>query len=117
MYWSQVRGASLEFGLAEALQTTVLNGSADVSHSRPTGSRILVVCPVRCTVGRQDGATHCYGARFEGLFEHVMNILMMAAEVVHVLMAKLGFRSVDDLIGHAKVVFGGTHMESGFCQS
>ena len=28
---------------------------------------------------------------------------MMAAEMVRVLMAKLGFRSVDELIGHAKV--------------
>ena len=41
--------------------------------------------------------------KFEGLLEHVVNILMMAAEMVHVMMAKFGFRSVDELIGHAKV--------------
>ena len=32
-----------------------------------------------------------------------MNILMMAAELVRVMMAELGFRSVDELIGHAMV--------------
>ena len=32
-----------------------------------------------------------------------MNIHMMAAEKVRMLMAKLGFRSVDELIGHAEV--------------
>ena len=58
-------------------QTPVLNGSADVFHSRPD----------RCTAGCQvlwlrDGATHR------------RRILMMAAEMVRVLMAKLGFHSV-----------------------
>ena len=43
------------------------------------------------------------GKKFEGLLEHVVNILMMTAEMVRVMMAKLGFRSVDELIGHAKV--------------
>ena len=32
-----------------------------------------------------------------------MTILMMVAEMVREMMAKLGFRSVDELIGHAKV--------------
>ena len=109
----------LEFGLTVAHQTLVLNGSADVFHSRQAGTH-------RC-----------------GLIGHVVNILIMAAEMMRVLTAKLEFNSVVELIGHAEVsgeecasndgsllhmlstcldvsrafevVIGGTRMESGFC--
>ena len=37
---------------------------------------------------------------------HVVNVLMMAAELMRVLMAKLGFNSVVELIGHAERGFG-----------
>merc|ERR1711988_1480476 len=42
--------------------------------------------------------------KFEGLPEHVVNYLMLVAEEARSLMAKLGFKTVSDMVGHAEAL-------------
>ena len=82
---------------AETHQTPVLNGSADMFHSRPMGIRILVVMLIAALLDAKR-----FGFETAPLAD-IVNILMMTAEMVRVLMAKSGFRSVNEPIGHVKV--------------
>eukprot|EP00913_Durusdinium_trenchii_P011508 g10805.t1 len=59
----------------------------------------LNTCPVG--IATQDPVLR---KKFEGLPEHVVNYLLLVAEEVRVLMAKMGFRNMDELIGHAEVL-------------
>mmetsp|Transcript_14150 Transcript_14150/g.33363 ORF Transcript_14150/g.33363 Transcript_14150/m.33363 type:complete len:2131 (+) Transcript_14150:101-6493(+) len=127
-------GAPWEIGLAETHQTLVLNGlrgrvTLETDGQLRTGRDVIIAallgaerfgfatapliamgcimmrkchlntCPVG--VATQDPVLR---KKFEGLPEHVVNYLMLVAEEVRVLMAKLGFRSMDELIGHAEVL-------------
>jgi len=56
----------------------------------------LNTCPVG--IATQDPELR---AKFEGMPEHVSNYLMLVAEDARNIMAKLGFRSLDDLIGRS----------------
>ncbi len=42
--------------------------------------------------------------KFTGKPEHVVNYLFMVAEEARRIMAKLGFRSIDDMVGHSEVL-------------
>ena len=57
----------------------------------------LNTCPVG--VATQDPELR---ARFTGLPDHVMNFMLFVAEEVREWMAELGFRRLDDVIGHTK---------------
>mmetsp|Transcript_49861 Transcript_49861/g.116524 ORF Transcript_49861/g.116524 Transcript_49861/m.116524 type:complete len:2132 (-) Transcript_49861:321-6716(-) len=127
-------GAPWEIGLAETHQTLVLNGlrgrvTLETDGQLRTGRDVIIAallgaerygfatapliamgcimmrkchlntCPVG--VATQDPVLR---KKFEGMPEHVVNYLMLVAEEVRVLMAKLGFRSMDELIGHAEVL-------------
>ena len=59
----------------------------------------LNTCPVG--IATQDPALR---KKFEGMPEHVVNYLMLVAEETRMLMARCGFRSMDELIGHAEVL-------------
>ena len=59
----------------------------------------LNTCPVG--VATQDPALR---ARFAGLPDHVMNFMLFVAEEVRELMAKLGFRRLDEIVGRADLL-------------
>merc|ERR1719197_1519246 len=127
-------GASWELGIAESHQTLVLNGlrgrvSLETDGQLRTGRDVVVAavlgaeqygfatapliamgcimmrkchlntCPVG--IATQDAELR---AKFEGLPEHVVNYLMLVAEEARALMAKLGFRTMDEIIGQTDVL-------------
>ena len=47
--------------------------------------------------------------RFAGKAEHVVNFFMMVAEEVRTIMARLGFRTIDDMVGHTECLKERTH--------
>jgi len=59
----------------------------------------LNTCPVG--IATQDPVLR---QKFEGMPEHVVNYLMLVAEESRTIMAKLGFRTMNELIGHAEVL-------------
>jgi glutamate synthase (NADPH/NADH) len=59
----------------------------------------LNTCPVG--IATQDPELR---SKFEGLPEHVVNYLMLLAEDVRNIIAKLGFRNLDEMIGRADVL-------------
>jgi len=127
-------GAPWEIGLAETHQTLVLNGlrgrvTLETDGQLRTGRDVLIAAllgaerfgfatapliAMGCIMMRKCHLNTCpvgiatqdpvLRQKFEGLPEHVVNYLMLVAEEVRVLMAKLGFRSMDELIGHAEVL-------------
>merc|ERR1719183_1609732 len=127
-------GAPWELGLAETHQTLVLNGmrgrvTLETDGQLRTGRDVLIAallgaerfgfatapliamgcimmrkchlntCPVG--IATQDPALR---KKFEGMPEHVVNYLMLVAEEVRTLMAKLGFRTMDEIIGQSDVL-------------
>merc|ERR1719443_2197785 len=127
-------GPSWELGVAETHQTLVLNGlrgrvSLETDGQLRTGRDVVIAallgaehfgfatapliamgcimmrkchlntCPVG--IATQDAELR---AKFQGLPEHVVNYLMLLAEDVRNIMAKLGFRNLDELIGRADVL-------------
>lgn len=127
-------GAPWELGLAETHQTLVLNGlrgrvSLETDGQLRTGRDVVIAallgaehfgfatapliamgcimmrkchlntCPVG--IATQDAELR---AKFEGMPEHVVNYLMLVAEEVRTLMAKLGFRTVAELVGRAEAL-------------
>mmetsp|Transcript_39606 Transcript_39606/g.71273 ORF Transcript_39606/g.71273 Transcript_39606/m.71273 type:complete len:2140 (-) Transcript_39606:94-6513(-) len=127
-------GCCWELGLAESHQTLVLNGlrgrvSLETDGNLRTGRDVMVAallgaeqfgfstapliamgcimmrkchlntCPVG--IATQDAELR---KKFKGMPEHVVNYLFMVAEELRVLMAKAGFRSMDELIGRADVL-------------
>ena len=97
MYWGQVRGASLEFGFGR--------DTPDTSVERVRG-RVSLETDGHSHIGRDVLIAALLVAKRFGFetapLTDVVNILTTTAEMVRVLMAKLGFRSVDEPIGHTK---------------
>lgn len=127
-------GLPWELGLAETQQTLVLNdlrgrirvqtdgqmktardiaiafilGADEVGFATApliaSGCIMMRVCHLNtCPVGvaTQDPQLR---KRFVGKPEHVVNFFTFLAEELREIMAKLGFRSVDDMIGHTEVL-------------
>lgn len=59
----------------------------------------LNTCPVG--IATQDPELR---AKFSGKPEHVVNYLFMVAEEARRIMAKLGFRKIDEMVGHSEVL-------------
>ncbi len=130
----QAAGVPWEIGLAETQQTLLLNDlrsriTVEVDGQLKTGRDVVIgallgadefgfstapliamgcimmrVCHLNtCPVGiaTQDPALR---ARFRGTPEHVTAYLMFIAEEVRGLMAKLGVRRFEDLIGHTELL-------------
>lgn len=127
-------GAPWEIGLAETHQTLVLNGlrgrvTLETDGQLRTGRDVIIAAllgaerfgfatapliAMGCIMMRKCHLNTCpvgiatqdpvLRKKFEGLPEHVVNYLMLVAEEVRVLMAKMGFRNMDELIGHAEVL-------------
>ncbi len=66
----------------------------------------LNTCPVG--IATQDPELR---AKFAGKPEHVVNYLFMVAEDAREIMAKLGFRSIDDMVGRT-IAESGTLLSS-----
>ncbi|MFO7870132.1 MAG: glutamate synthase large subunit [Kiritimatiellia bacterium] len=127
-------GVPWELGLAETQQTLVLNGLRDrvrlqVDGQMKTGRDVVVaallgaeefgfataplVC-LGCVMMRRCNENTCpvgiatqnpeLCSRFEGRPEHVINFFTMVADEVRELMARLGFRKFDDMIGQTSVL-------------
>eukprot|EP00930_Biecheleria_cincta_P054051 TRINITY_DN3994_c0_g1_i2.p1 TRINITY_DN3994_c0_g1~~TRINITY_DN3994_c0_g1_i2.p1 ORF type:complete len:2158 (-),score=436.10 TRINITY_DN3994_c0_g1_i2:218-6520(-) len=127
-------GAPWELGLAESHQTLVLNGlrgrvSLETDGQLRTGRDVVIasllgaehfgfatapLIAMGCIMMRKCHLNTCpvgiatqdpvLRAKFEGLPEHVVNYLCLIAEEARQLMAKLGFRSIDELVGHTEVL-------------
>ncbi|MDO4898583.1 MAG: glutamate synthase large subunit [Rothia sp. (in: high G+C Gram-positive bacteria)] len=127
-------GAPWELGLAEAQQTLLLNGLRDrvvvqADGQLKTGRDVIIAallgaeeygfataplvvegcimmrkchldtCPVGIATQNPD-----LRARFTGKADHVVNFFEFIAEEVREYLAQLGFRSLDEAIGHAEVL-------------
>eukprot|EP00930_Biecheleria_cincta_P019754 TRINITY_DN1500_c0_g1_i2.p1 TRINITY_DN1500_c0_g1~~TRINITY_DN1500_c0_g1_i2.p1 ORF type:complete len:1868 (-),score=328.61 TRINITY_DN1500_c0_g1_i2:316-5919(-) len=127
-------GACWEVGLAESHQTLVLNGlrgrvSLETDGNMRTGRDVIIAAllgaeqfgfstapliAMGCIMMRKCHLNTCpvgiatqdpeLRKKFEGMPEHVLNYLFLVAEEVRSLMAKHGFRSMDELIGRADVL-------------
>jgi glutamate synthase (NADPH/NADH) len=127
-------GAPWELGLAEAHQTLVLNGlrgrvSLETDGQLRTGRDVVIAAllgaehfgfatapliAMGCIMMRKCHLNTCpvgiatqdpdLRKKFEGLPEHVVNYLMLVAEEARSLMAKLGFKTVTDMVGHAEAL-------------
>jgi len=127
-------GAPWELGLAEAHQTLVLNGlrgrvSLETDGQLRTGRDVVIAAllgaehfgfatapliAMGCIMMRKCHLNTCpvgiatqdpeLRKKFEGLPDHVVNYLMLIADEARNLMAKLGFRSVQDMVGHAEAL-------------
>ncbi len=127
-------GGPWELGLAETQQTLLLNGLRDrivvqTDGQLKTGRDVVIaallgaeefgfataplvvsgcimmrVCHLdTCPVGVAT-QNPVLRARYAGKAEHVVNFFTFIAEEVRELLAELGFRSLDDAIGHAEVL-------------
>lgn len=127
-------GTPWELGLAETQQTLMINGlrdrvSVQVDGQMKTGRDVVIAallgaeefgfataplvvsgcvmmrvchldtCPVGVATQNPD-----LRARFTGQAEHVVNFFMFLAEEVREHLASLGFRSLDDAIGHSELL-------------
>ncbi|GGH57001.1 glutamate synthase large subunit [Rothia aerolata] len=127
-------GAPWELGLAEAQQTLLLNGLRDrvvvqADGQMKTGRDVIIAallgaeeygfataplvvegcimmrkchldtCPVGVATQNPD-----LRARFTGQADHVVNFFEFIAEEVREYLAALGFRTLDEAIGHAEVL-------------
>jgi glutamate synthase (NADPH/NADH) large chain len=127
-------GTPWEIGLAETQQTLMLNGLRDritvqVDGGMKTGRDVVVaallgaeeygfataplivagcvmmrVCHLdTCPVGVAT-QNPVLRKRYTGQAEHVVNYFRFVAQEVRELLAQLGFRTLDDLIGHAELL-------------
>jgi len=127
-------GTPWELGLAETQQTLMVNGlrdrvSVQVDGQMKTGRDVMIAallgaeefgfataplvvsgcvmmrvchldtCPVGVATQNPD-----LRARFTGQAEHVENFFMFLAEEVREYLASLGFRSLDEAIGHSELL-------------
>jgi glutamate synthase (NADPH/NADH) large chain len=122
-------GSPWEIGLAETQQTLVLNGlrgriAVQVDGGLRTGRDVVIgallgadefgfatapLIAVGCIMMRKCHLNTCpvgvatqdpvLRARFTGQPEHVINFFFFIAEEVRVLMAQLGFRTFDEMVG------------------
>jgi glutamate synthase (NADPH/NADH) len=127
-------GAPWEVGLAETHQTLVLNGlrgrvALETDGNLRTGRDVIIAAllgaesfgfatapliAMGCIMMRKCHLNTCpvgiatqdpvLRQKFAGMPEHVANYLLLVAEEVRTLMAKLGFRTMDELIGHAEAL-------------
>merc|ERR1719160_944865 len=127
-------GAPWEVGLAETHQTLVLNGlrgrvTLETDGNLRTGRDVLIAAllgaekfgfatapliAMGCIMMRKCHLNTCpvgiatqdpvLRKKFEGLPEHVTNYLVLVAEEARAIMAKLGFRTMTELIGHSEVL-------------
>ena len=122
-------GSPWEIGLAETQQTLVLNGlrgriAVQVDGGLRTGRDVVIgallgadefgfatapLIAAGCVMMRKCHLNTCpvgiatqdpvLRARFTGMPEHVINYFFFVAEEMRELMAELGFRTVDDMVG------------------
>ncbi|WP_129659012.1 glutamate synthase large subunit [Rothia uropygialis] len=127
-------GAPWELGLAETQQTLLLNGLRDrvvvqADGQMKTGRDVVVAALLGaeeygfataplvvegCIMMRKCHLDTCpvgvatqnpkLRERFQGKAEHVVNFFEFIAEEVREYLAELGFRSLDEAIGHAEVL-------------
>ncbi|GFH42077.1 glutamate synthase [Lactococcus hodotermopsidis] len=127
-------GLPLEMGLAEAHQTLTMNNlrqrmTLETDGKLMTGRDIavaallgaeeysfgsLALVAVGCVMMRVCSLNTCpvgictqnpdLRANFTGKPEHVINAMQFLAQDLREIMAELGFRSIDDMIGHAEVL-------------
>ncbi|CAO3641354.1 unnamed protein product [Cunninghamella blakesleeana] len=125
-------GLPWELGLAETHQTLVLNDLrgrviVQTDGQIKTGRDIAVACllgaeewgfattpliALGCTMMRKCHLNTCpvgiatqdpeLRKKFQGSPEHVVNFFFYLAEELRSIMAKLGFRSINDMVGHAE---------------
>jgi glutamate synthase (NADH) len=138
-------GLPWELGLAETQQTLVLNGLRDriklqTDGQLKTGRDVAIACllgaeefgfatapliAMGCIMMRKCHLNTCpvgiatqdeeLRRKFSGQPEHVVNYLMLLAEDVREIMAKLGYRKMEDMIGqtqHLEVNTRGLHYKS-----
>ncbi|WOF21500.1 glutamate synthase large subunit [Microbacterium betulae] len=127
-------GTPWELGLAEAQQTLMLNGMRDrvvvqVDGQMKTGRDVVIgallgaeefgfataplvvsgcimmrVCHLdTCPVGVAT-QNPLLRSRFTGQAEHVVNFMRFVAQEVREYLAELGFRSIEEAVGHAEVL-------------
>ncbi|KAI2496424.1 hypothetical protein MHU86_18103 [Fragilaria crotonensis] len=139
-------GLPWELGLAETQQTLVLNGLRDriklqTDGQLKTGRDVVIACllgaeefgfatapliAMGCIMMRKCHLNTCpvgiatqdeeLRRKFSGQPEHVVNYLMLLAEDVREIMAKLGYRKMEDMIGqtqHLEVNTRGLHKSRG----
>ncbi len=127
-------GAPWELGLAETQQTLVLNDlrkriRVQVDGQLKTGRDVVVgallgaeefgfataaLVSLGCVMMRQCHSNTCpvgvatqdpeLRKRFKGKPEHVVNYMMFVAEEVRRLLARLGFRSIDEAVGRSDML-------------
>ncbi|MCF6176824.1 MAG: glutamate synthase large subunit [Victivallaceae bacterium] len=127
-------GLPWELGLAETQQTLVLNGLRDrirvqVDGQLKTGRDVIigailgaeefgfattVLVTLGCVMMRQCHSNTCpvgvatqdpeLRKLFKGKPEYVQNFMLFIAEEVREYLAELGFRSLDDIIGHSELL-------------
>lgn len=138
-------GLPWELGLAETQQTLVLNGLRDriklqTDGQLKTGRDVAIACllgaeefgfatapliAMGCIMMRKCHLNTCpvgiatqdeeLRRKFSGQPEHVVNYLFLLAEEVREIMAKLGYRNMQDMIGqtqHLEVNKRGLHYKS-----
>eukprot|EP00980_Cylindrotheca_fusiformis_P010858 scaffold2462_cov127-Cylindrotheca_fusiformis.AAC.15 len=138
-------GLPWELGLAETQQTLVLNGLRDrvklqTDGQLKTGRDVAIACllgaeeygfatapliTMGCIMMRKCHLNTCpvgiatqdeeLRRKFTGQPEHVVNYMFMVAEEVREIMAKLGYRKIEEMIGqtqHLEVNRKGQHYKS-----
>jgi len=138
-------GLPWELGLAETQQTLVLNGLRDrvklqTDGQLKTGRDVAIACllgaeeygfatapliAMGCIMMRKCHLNTCpvgiatqdeeLRRKFSGQPEHVMNYFFLMAEEIREIMAKLGYRKMEDMIGqtqHLEVNTRGQHYKS-----
>jgi glutamate synthase (NADPH/NADH) large chain/glutamate synthase (ferredoxin) len=97
--WSSIKhaGSPWEIGLAETQQTLVLNRLRGRIRVQADGQ--MNTCPVG--VATQDPVLR---KKFAGKPEHVVNYFFFVAEEVRQIMAQLGIRKFDDMIGRTDLL-------------
>jgi glutamate synthase (NADPH/NADH) len=127
-------GAPWELGLAETQHALVMNGlrgrvTLETDGMMRTGRDVVIagllgaeffgfatapLIAMGCIMMRKCHTNTCpvgiatqdpvLRAKFDALPEHAVNYLMLVAEEARTLMARLGFRTLDDLVGRAEVL-------------
>jgi len=127
-------GLPWELGLSETQQTLVMNGlrgrvRLQCDGGIRTGRDAAVACLLgaeefgfaagalisagclmlrhchlnNCSVGVATQDERCAG-RYRGQAEHVMNFMLFVARQLRGIMASLGFRRLDDMVGHSELL-------------
>ncbi|KAI7903005.1 uncharacterized protein BX663DRAFT_509197 [Cokeromyces recurvatus] len=127
-------GLPWELGLAETHQTLVLNDLrgrvvVQTDGQIKTGRDVAIACllgaeewgfattpliALGCIMMRKCHLNTCpvgiatqdpvLRSKFQGKPEHVINFFYYVAEEVRTIMSKLGFRTINDMVGHAEVL-------------